>query len=61
MMEADFLRSSSMTELDEKEPNLEQMSDYEKPLSKKKTRIIILAFALALAVYFAYAILMGGL
>jgi flagellar basal body-associated protein FliL len=40
------------------EPNLEEMSDYKKPLSKKKTKTIIIAFLLVLAIYAAYAVIM---
>ena len=42
------------------EPNLEEMDDYKKPLSSKKIKLIIIAFAIALAVYAVYALLMGG-
>lgn len=43
------------------EPNLEDMSDYDKPLSKNKTKVIIIAFAVLLAIYVVYALAMGGL
>jgi hypothetical protein len=38
------------------EPNLEEMSDYKKPLSKSKTKMIIIAFVIVLAVYALYAV-----
>lgn len=43
------------------EPNLEDMDDYEKPLSKSKTKTIVFAFAIVLAIYVAYALIMNGL
>jgi hypothetical protein len=43
------------------EPNLEEMSDYKKPLSKSKTKTIIIAFVIALVVYAVYALVMGRL
>ena len=42
------------------EPNLEDMSDYKKPLSKSKTKTIIIAFAILIAIYAVYALVMGG-
>ncbi len=42
------------------EPNLEEMDDYKKPLSNKKIKLIVAAFAIALAVYAVYAVVMGG-
>ncbi len=42
------------------EPNLEEMSDYKKPLGKNKLKLIIIAFAIVLAVYAVYALVMGG-
>lgn len=42
------------------EPNFEDMDDYKKPLSEKKIKLIVLAFAIALAVYAIYAVVMGG-
>lgn len=41
------------------EPNLEEMSDYKKPLGKSKTKTIIIAFAIVLTVYALYALLMS--
>ena len=41
------------------EPNLEDMSDYNKPLSKDKKKTIIIAFAALLAIYVVYALVMG--
>jgi hypothetical protein len=41
------------------EPNLEEMSDYKKPLGKSKMKAIVIAFAIAIAVYIAYAIVMS--
>ncbi len=41
------------------EPNLEEMSDYKKPLGKNKTKTIIIAFAIVLAVYALYALIMS--
>jgi hypothetical protein len=49
------------SELDEREPELDESSDYEKPLSQKKRNWILIAFAVALAVYFLYAVVMGGM
>lgn len=49
------------SELDEHEPELEDMSDYDKPLSTKKRNWIILAFAIAIAVYLLYSVLMSSL
>lgn len=43
------------------EPNLEDMSDYDKPLSKSKTKAIIIFFAVLIAIYAVYTIAMGGL
>ena len=43
------------------EPNLEEMDDYKKPLSKSKTKTIIIAFAVVLAIYAVYALVIGGL
>ncbi|WP_345975940.1 hypothetical protein [Sulfurimonas sp. HSL3-7] len=43
------------------EPNLEDMSDYKKPLGKNKTKIIIIAFAIVIAIYIIYALVMGAL
>jgi len=49
------------TALNEQEPSLEEMSDYEKPLGRKKTNTIVVAFAIAIAVYLVYAIIMSVL
>lgn len=46
------------SELDEREPELEEASDYEKPLSSNKRNWIVLAFAIAIAVYLLYEIVM---
>ena len=43
------------------EPNLEEMDDYKKPLSKSKTKTIIIAFAVVLAIFAVYALVIGGL
>ena len=48
------------SELDEREPELDESSDYKKPLSPKKRNWILIAFVVALAVYFLYAILMAS-
>jgi hypothetical protein len=49
-----------VSELDEHEPELDDMSDYEKPLSAGKRNWILLAFLIAIAIYFLYAIMMGS-
>lgn len=41
------------------EPNLEDMSDYKKPLGKSKTKTIIIAFAVVIALYLIYAVAMS--
>ncbi len=41
------------------EPNLEDMSDYKKPLGKSKTKTIIIAFAVVIAFYLIYAVAMS--
>ncbi len=43
------------------EPNLEDMDDYNKPLSKRKTKIIVIFFVVLLAIYAIYAVAMDGL
>jgi len=48
------------SELDEREPELDESTDYEKPLTPKKRNWIVIAFAIAIAVYFLYAILMSA-
>ena len=40
------------------EPNLDEIDDYEKPLPKKKTNFILIAFGIAIVVYFLYILLM---
>lgn len=50
-----------MSELDEHEPELEEMSDYDKPLSKSKKQWIFIAFLIALIVYLLYSILMSSI
>ena len=47
------------SELDEREPELDESSDYDKPLEPKKRNWILIAFILAIAVYFLYAISMS--
>jgi len=41
------------------EPNLEEMSDYKKPLGKNKTKTIIIAFVIVLVIYAVYAVVMS--
>lgn len=48
------------SELDEREPELDESTDYNKDLSPKKRNWILIAFIAALAVYFLYAILMSA-
>lgn len=43
------------------EPNLEDMSDYKKPLGKSKSKTIIIAFAVVIALYVIYALVMSAL
>jgi hypothetical protein len=43
------------------EPNLDDISDYNKPLGKSKTKTIILAFAIVIVIYAVYALVMGAL
>ena len=43
------------------EPNLEDMDDYKKPLSKRKTKMIIVFFVVLLAIYAIYAVAIGKL
>jgi hypothetical protein len=43
------------------EPSMNDMDDYNKPLSKKKRNIIIGAFAILIAIYAIYALTMGSL
>ena len=43
------------------EPNLEEMDDYKKPLSKSKAKTIIIAFTVVLAIFAVYGLVMGGL
>ena len=49
------------SELDEREPELEEASDYDKPLSSKKRNWIIVAFAIAIIVYLVYSIMLSAL
>jgi len=49
-----------MSELDEREPELEESSDYERPLSSKKRNWILIAFALAIIAYLMYAMMMAS-
>jgi len=39
------------------EPNLDDISDYNKPLGRKKLKVILIAFAIAIAVYAVYVLL----
>lgn len=43
------------------EPNLEEMDDYNKPLSKRKTKMIVIFFVVLLAIYAIYAVAIGEL
>jgi hypothetical protein len=43
------------------EPNLDDISDYNKPLDRNKTKTIIIVFAVLIALYAVYALIMGGL
>jgi hypothetical protein len=43
------------------EPNMNDMDDYNKPLSKKKRNIIIGAFAIVIVIYAIYASTMSTL
>lgn len=43
------------------EPNLEEMDDYKKPLSNNKLKTILFAFAIVLAIYVIYDLIMGRL
>ncbi|UFS63632.1 hypothetical protein WCX49_05655 [Sulfurimonas sp. HSL-1656] len=49
-----------LSELDEREPELDESSDYEKPLSSNKRTWILSAFAIAIIVYLLYNILMSS-
>lgn len=49
------------SELDEREPELEESSDYDKPLSSSKRKWILIAFGIAVAVYFLYVGVMSAL
>jgi len=48
------------SELDEREPELDEASDYDKPLSANKRNWIIMAFTVALIVCMLYVVTMGG-
>ncbi len=41
------------------EPNLEDMNDYKKPLGRSKKKTIIIAFAIVIAIYVVYTLVMG--
>ena len=43
------------------EPNLDDMDDYKKPLGKGKRKTIIIVFAIAIAIYALYALVMSTL
>lgn len=43
------------------EPTMNDMDDYNKPLSHKKRNIIIGAFAILIAIYAVYALTMSSL
>jgi len=49
------------SELDEREPELDESSDYDKPLSSNKRKWIFLAFGIAIVAYFLYTGLMSSL
>lgn len=49
------------SELDEREPELDESSDYDKPLASNKRKWIFLAFAIAIVAYFLYAGLLSSL
>jgi len=41
------------------EPNLDEISDYKKPLGKKKRTIIFIAFAIMIVIYALYVWVFG--
>ncbi|MGB5965137.1 MAG: hypothetical protein WBF77_04130 [Sulfurimonadaceae bacterium] len=41
------------------EPNLDDMDDYKKPLSKSKTKTLIIAFAIVIVIYAVYTLVLG--
>ncbi|MDA3946651.1 MAG: hypothetical protein PF439_08235 [Helicobacteraceae bacterium] len=41
------------------EPNLEDIDDYKEPLSRSKTKTIFFAFAIVLAIYVMYDLIMS--
>jgi hypothetical protein len=43
------------------EPSLRDMDDYNKPLKPGKLKWILIAFGIALAIYFGYTLLMVNL
>ena len=43
------------------EPNMNDMDDYNKPLSKEKKKVIIIFFAVLIVMYAFYAIFLGNL
>lgn len=48
------------SELDEREPELDEASDYDHPLSSDKRNWIIMAFGVTLIAYMLYNVTMGG-
>ena len=49
------------SELDEREPELDESSDYDKPLSSNKRTWIMIAFGIAVGVYILYTFLMTAI
>lgn len=43
------------------EPNLDDMDDYKKPLDRSKKKTLIIVFAIAIAIYALYTLVMGTL
>lgn len=41
------------------EPNLDEISDYKKPLGSKKRKIIIISFAIMIVIYAIYVWVFG--
>jgi hypothetical protein len=41
------------------EPNLHDMDDYNKPTKSEKVKWIVIAFAVAIAVYVGYVVVIG--
>jgi len=50
-----------LSELNEREPELDESSDYDKPLSSSKRNWILAAFAVAIIVYLLYTVLLSSL